>query len=367
MRIAVYAPLKSPHHPVVSGDREMARLLIAALEHAGHTVETASELRAYLPRPENALLRALRDQAEAEIRRLREHWQPDREPQLWFTYHPYYKAPDLIGPAVAAALSIPYVTAEASLSSRRNEGAWAASQAAVAAAVRQASVNLCLTRRDHDGLARNAPAASLAMLPAFIDPAPFGDGPAVSHAPSAAAPRLLTVAMMRPGDKLASYRMLAAALALLVHLPWTLTVVGDGPARPEVETLFERFDSGRVSFHGRLEGAAVAALLGQSNLYLWPGCGEAFGLAYLEAQAAGVPVVAQATAGVPEVVRHGDTGLLTPDLDVAAYADAIAMLLANPDERRRLGANARRFVRGERSLAAAAARLAELLPATAAA
>ena len=47
MRIAFYAPLKSPDHPVPSGDRQMARLLVAALRHAGHDVEIASELRSY--------------------------------------------------------------------------------------------------------------------------------------------------------------------------------------------------------------------------------------------------------------------------------------------------------------------------------
>ena len=75
-----------------------------------------------------------------------------------------------------------------------------------------------------------------------------------------------------------------------------------------------------------------------------------------------MPVVAQATAGVPEVVRHDETGLLTPDGDVEAYASAIRSLLENADDRQRLGRGARRYVLAERSLEAAAARLAHLLP-----
>ncbi|WP_035670480.1 hypothetical protein [Azospirillum brasilense] len=47
MRIAFYAPLKSPTHPVPSGDRRMARLLMAALERAGHAVTLASTLRSW--------------------------------------------------------------------------------------------------------------------------------------------------------------------------------------------------------------------------------------------------------------------------------------------------------------------------------
>ncbi|MCY1251314.1 D-inositol-3-phosphate glycosyltransferase [compost metagenome] len=90
---------------------------------------------------------------------------------------------------------------------------------------------------------------------------------------------------------------------------------------------------------------------------MWPGCGEAYGLAYLEAQAAGLPVVAQRTAGVPEVVRDGETGLLTRDGDIGAYAAAMRDLIEDPAGRKRLGAAARRFVHEERSFPAAARRL----------
>ncbi len=62
---------------------------------------------------------------------------------------------------------------------------------------------------------------------------------------------------------------------------------------------------------------------------MWPGSGEAYGIAYLEAQAAGLPVIAQWTAGVPEVVEDGVTGLLTLEGDVAAYAEAIRRMIEN--------------------------------------
>ena len=101
--------------------------------------------------------------------------------------------------------------------------------------------------------------------------------------------------------------------------------------------------------------------LGQGGIYVWPGCGEAYGLAYLEAQAAGMPVVAQATAGVPAVVRHGETGILTPEGDVAAYAAAIRDLIRDDAKRQAYGRAARGFVLGERSLALASRRLAGLL------
>lgn len=353
MRIAFYAPLKAPGHPVASGDRQMARMLMNALERGGHQVELASTLRSYIREPDTQYLERLKAEAETEIDRLSES--PGRY-DLWFCYHPYYKAPDLIGPALAARFAIPYVTAEASLSSRRNLGAWEQAQRLVADAVRLAALNICFTQRDREGLSLAVPGAALGMLPPFIDTSSF---PNLTPRPSSS--RLVTVAMMRPGDKLESYKTLARALALIAHLDWSLSVVGDGPCRPEVTALFAAFPSGRIEWHGEMPPGEVPAILRESAVYVWPGCGEAYGLAYLEAQAAGLPVVAQNTAGVPEVVRDGQTGLLTAPNDVPAFAAAIASLLAHDGQRAAMAEAASRFVLEERSLDMASDRLAGLL------
>jgi glycosyltransferase involved in cell wall biosynthesis len=357
MRIAYYAPLKSPNHPVPSGDRQMARMLKAALELAGNTVELASEFRSFSANPTPASHAAAFAEAEGEIARLSAVWEGGQKPDLWFCYHPYYKAPDLIGPSLCARYAVPYVTAEASYSSRRNTGLWAETQAALAEAVRNAAINICFTARDREGLVEIAPRGRFEMLAPFIDVAPFATPPGVSDAS-----RLIAVGMMRQGDKMESYRMLARALERIAHLPWRLSVVGNGPCRAEVEAEFSPIPQDRVEWLGTKVPAEVPEILRTAGVYVWPGCGEAYGLAYLEAQAAGLPVVAQHVAGVPEVVRHGETGLLTPAGDVAAYALAIARLLTNDAERRELGAAARRFVLDERSLEAAAGRLAAILP-----
>ncbi|PDV86833.1 glycosyl transferase [Rhizobium sp. H4] len=346
MRVAFYAPMKSPNHPVPSGDRLMARLLIRALELAGHAVEVASELRTYAATAEAAA--ALEPAIRAEDERLRLKWQSAPRPELWFCYHPYYKSPDPFGPATSAEFAIPYVTAEASYAAKRDGTGWAAQQKRVSEAVLQAAVNICFTERDRAGLSAAFPAARLAGLKPFIDPALFEALP-----PRPDPRRLVTVAMMRAGDKMESYAMLAKALRLIEDRPWSLSIVGDGPMRHEVQALFADF-SPRVEWLGALGAAEIAGLLGRGGLYVWPGCGEAYGLAYLEAQAAGLPVVAQATAGVPAVVEAGVTGLLTPDGDVAAYAAAVAALLDDGEKREVMGQAARRFVLDERSLATAA-------------
>ncbi|OAP39809.1 glycosyl transferase [Sinorhizobium glycinis] len=353
MKIAFYAPLKSPDHPVPSGDRQMARMLIEALRLAGHEVEIASQLRAFSREASDAAYLNLRRQADEESARLRRTWADNGAPDAWFCYHPYYKAPDLVGPALAAEFAMSYVTAESSYSSRRNEGARRLAQDAVAAGARQAAVNICFTKRDREGLEEAVPEGRYAMLAPFIDVRRFQATP--RRKPDEA--RLIAVAMMRPGDKMDSYHMLAAALRLVVDIPWTLTIVGDGPSRAEVQSAFAGLPAERLDWAGENAPETVAGLLFGSDLYVWPGCGEAYGLSYLEAQAAGLPVVAQATAGVPEVVRNGETGLLTETGDVELFAGAIRRLLMDQGLRAELGTRARRFVLGERSLTAAAARL----------
>ena len=354
MKIVFYAPLKSPHHAVPSGDRLMARQLIAALEMAGHSVEVVSELRSFTATPDPDLRAQMTTIAGEEIARLLAMPTSTR-PQLWFTYHPYYKTPDQIGPVVASEFGIPYVTAEASYSGRRDQQGWHENQRLVADAVRQAAVNLCFTERDRRGLMDAIPEGVYAHLPPFIDPALFASPAAEAQR------RLVTVAMMRDGDKLESYAMLASALALIREKDWTLTIIGDGPKRSHVQAMFATFGGQRIDCLGQKNADELAIELSRGGIYVWPGCGEAYGLAYLEAQAAGLPVVAQATAGVPEVVVNGKTGILTPDGDVEAFAAAIAELLDNSQRSREMGAAARQFIFAERSLEAASSRLDALL------
>ena len=347
--------MKMPDHPVPSGDRLMARMLVAALKQRGHKVDLISELRSFSAEPGAAAYAAIEDHARREIERISELWGSGARPDLWFTYHPYYKAPDLLGPVLVRKYGLPYVTAETSYSERRNIGYWAQMQARVLDGIRIAAVNICLTNRDHDGLLSIAPQAKVAILRPFIEPGPFlGDLPGSG----ADGFRMITVAMMRPGDKLNSYRLLADALARISpDLPWTLSVVGDGVMKAEVAALFSRFGGERITWHGAADTAEIAKLMAQSVLYVWPGFGEAYGLAFLEAQAAGLPVIAQSVAGVPEAVQHGRTGLLTPAEDADAFARGIERLLTNRDERSAMGAAGRQFVLDERTMDRAALRL----------
>ncbi|MDR6103483.1 glycosyltransferase involved in cell wall biosynthesis [Agrobacterium larrymoorei] len=356
MKIAFYCPMKSPNHPVPSGDRLMARLLMQAMRLAGHEVEVVSELRSFLRQPDGEEADALARDADRERQRILALWKSHGAPDLWFCYHPYYKALDRLGPHLSRSYATPYVTAEASYSPKRNASGWAEVQATLLEDLSLAAVNICFTHRDRDGLLKANPAMRTQMLPPFLETSLFD-----AQTPAPQAGRMATVAMMRAGDKLSSYEALAAALTRLPNLDWTLDIIGDGPEREGVQQLFQAIAPHRLVWHGEKTPQQIAEILSRASLYLWPGHGEAYGLAYLEAQAAGLPVIAERIAGVPEVVIDGKTGILTEPGDTQSYADAITDLLTDREKRQSMADNARAFVIEERSLFKAASTLDRIL------
>jgi glycosyltransferase involved in cell wall biosynthesis len=360
-RVAFYAPLKPPDHEVPSGDRRVARLLLDALRLAGHDPFIVSRLRSFEPVGDAARQARIAARGRGLAERLIERWrrQPASAPGLWFTYHLYYKAPDWLGPAVADALGIPYVVAEASLAMKRATGPWALGHRAVVAALRRADRVIGLNPADRDGVQPFVTSGCWAMLPPFLDTRDYREAVRRPGGPM----RLVAVAMMRPGDKLASYRILGEALAQLLGLEWTLEVIGDGPARREVEAALAPLGS-HVRFVGEAGETEVAARLAAVDLFVWPAINEAFGMAILEAQASGLAVVSGDSGGVGTIVADGETGLLVPPGDPAAFAAAVRQLLEDPARCAALGAAARRKVAREHDLAAASRRLGSLLEST---
>ena len=294
-------------------------------------------------------------------------------PQLWFTYHLYQKAPDWLGPPIAKAMAIPYVVAEAAYAPKRAAGRWDAGLAAVAAALRQADTVLMLNPNDEQCVApllrrrrgavhevhayrhlsefavwkrraRNRPASVEPVLP-FLSVTPYWraakrrpehrNAAARRFGIPAAPPWLLAVGMMRSGDKLDSYRLLARALIGLADRPWRLIVVGDGPAQDDVRGSFAPLRR-RVHFLGELPARDLVSLYAVSDLFVWPAINEAIGMAILEAQAAGLPAVVGETGATGVIVATGETGVLVPEGGLLPFRRAIGRLLAGPDERHAL-------------------------------
>jgi glycosyltransferase involved in cell wall biosynthesis len=123
-----------------------------------------------------------------------------------------------------------------------------------------------------------------------------------------------------------------------------LKLVGDGEARQQIEAAIVRHGLGHVV---ELAGWQddLLDLYRSFDVLVLTSLNEGTPVAVIEAMAAALPVVATDVGGVGDVVTHDETGLLVPSQDVKALADAMLRLLDSPDDRRRLGAAGREFVR----------------------
>ncbi len=362
-RIAFYAPLKPPDHPIPSGDRQMARMLLSALTMASYDVFLASRYISYSKRHGADQMATRKEGALAEAAILMEEWRiGGNVPDLWFCYHPYDKSPDWLGIEICTRLGIPMVTAEPCKTGQGPNGEWLPWRSEAQKGIAMAALNIVMTHSDHEYVSQFVSPERIAWLSPFLDAAALEPSKAIAAPwPADAGCRLLSVGMMRPGAKLESYRVLAEALKLLEDLDWALAIVGGGPGEDEVRNLFQWDSRDRVAFAGELAQSGVFGLMAQTDVLAWPGCREAYGMVYLEAAAHGAPAAALNNLGVPLVVEHERTGLLADPPDVQNYADVLTRLITDPDLRRRLGEGARRFVENERSGAQAAARLRALL------
>jgi glycosyltransferase involved in cell wall biosynthesis len=121
--------------------------------------------------------------------------------------------------------------------------------------------------------------------------------------------------------RLLAYKRVDLAVRAAAALDRELVVVGDGPERPRLE----RIAGPRTRFLGHLERSEVDSLMARCRAFLSPGS-EDFGIAPVEAMAAGRPVVAFAGGGSLETVVDGQTGVFFHDPDPAALASAIERL-----------------------------------------
>jgi glycosyltransferase involved in cell wall biosynthesis len=122
-----------------------------------------------------------------------------------------------------------------------------------------------------------------------------------------------------------------------------LILVGDGPARPALETQAQRLRLGEsVRFLGGRPDPE--ALLQASQIFLLPSRSEGMSNALLEAMATGLPCVASRIGGNTDLLEHGVSGLLTPPGDVVTLAEAVGALFEDPALRERLGTAARAVI-----------------------
>jgi glycosyltransferase involved in cell wall biosynthesis len=172
-------------------------------------------------------------------------------------------------------------------------------------------------------------------------------------------PRVVSVGNLVPGKGV--HLVLDALRRVPADVPWTYDVVGDGPERGRLQALVaERGWSSRVRFHGALAHEAALAVVAGARVFALPSSPEAFGIAYLEAMALGVPVLAVRGEGPEAFVHDGEDGWLVERTE-EGVAGPLSRALVDRDLAREAGDTARRSARG-RDWAAAAAELVRQLP-----
>jgi colanic acid/amylovoran biosynthesis glycosyltransferase len=144
----------------------------------------------------------------------------------------------------------------------------------------------------------------------------------------------------------------------------TVTVVGDGPARAEVETAARALGlAPHVRFLGSVGQDDLLDRYAAADVFCLPSFAEGIPVVAMEAMAMELPVVTTRIMGIPELVEDGIHGLLVPPGRVDALTDALERLIRTPEERRRMGAAGREKVRADYDVARSARRMRSVLEA----
>ncbi len=277
---------------------------------------------------------------------------------LWFTYHSYYKAPDLLGPYASKRLDIPYVIFQGIYSTKRKRRlktrpGFYLNKAALLAAdhiFTNKKVDLLNLRRllSDDRISYVAPG---------LNPDEFiFDAEARSELRRQWSivdePVILSAAMFRRDVKTQGLKWVIRACGELFRQGknFQLVIAGDGKERNTLQSLAGEQIPGKFRFVGKIPRPELYRYYSAADVFVFPGIGESLGMVFLEAQACGLPVVAFDNAGVPEAVRNRKTGLLVPAHEMVPFVDAVKRLLSDPELRRQMGQAATTYVRTNHNL-----------------
>lgn len=353
MRICLYAPFKPLGHPNPSGDLIIATGLYNFLLSRGHELLIVSRLRSrwiYLhPWRYPEIL--------WERRRCTKRMQ-DFAPELWLSYHCYYKAPDLLGPYLSKKAKIPYCIFQGMYSTKqRRKLKTIAGFYLNRYSLLHAHRIFSNRDRDYQNLKRIIPMHRLSPIRPGIIPEQFVFDKTARHKMHQKwkikkVPVILTAAMFRPDVKTRGLSWMMKALTQLAgeNIPFKLVIAGDGSERQKLEKLAAKLLPGRVLFLGKVLREEMYKIYSSGDIFAFPGIRESLGMVYLEAQSCGLPVVAFDNGGIPEVVQQDKTAYLTPLFDESAFCFAVKRLMGDKDHRHSMGRAATAYVRREHDL-----------------
>ncbi|SHK05903.1 Glycosyltransferase involved in cell wall bisynthesis [Desulfatibacillum alkenivorans DSM 16219] len=353
MKIFFYPPFKPLDHPNPSGDLVTARGLVEYLQSRGHEVTAASRLRTRWMYWKPGMLPQIR----AEKRRVLD-LAASEKPDLWLTYHSYYKAPDLLGPGVCKALNLPYAIFQGIYSTKHKRRIKTMPGFHLNRLALKAADHIFANRReDLKNLRRLIAPSRLSYIRPGIKPGlfAFDEEARVELRKQWGAedkPVVLSAAMFRADVKTQGLLWVIRACGILKNqgLPFKLAIAGDGRERRRIEQAAEESLGEDFILLGKIPRDHMNRVYSAGDVFAFPGFNETLGMVYLEAQSCGLPIVACHNGGIPEVMIHGRTGFLTPLGDLGAYVNAMKDLLVNPEKRAEMGARAASYVRSRHDL-----------------
>lgn len=353
MKICFYAPFKPLTHPNPSGDLIIAKGLYGFLAKLGYEVKTVSPLRTrWIYWKPWKWFSILVEQQRAE--KLVNDFLPD----IWLTYHTYYKAPDMLGPYVAHRQKIPYVIFQGIYSTKRRRDLRTGPGFLFnRKALRMASHVFSNRREDETNLRRLIPEDRFSYIPPGIFPKDFQFDPIARTELRRVwgvgnTPVVLSAAMFREDVKTEGLSWVIRACGKLFKegINLFLVIAGDGKKKHFLKSLAEQYLPGKVIFAGKIKRNQMYRFYSAGNLFVFPGIRESLGMVFLEAQSCGLPVVAFNNGGIPEVVRQGETGFLTPLFSESSFLSAIKNLLDNQHLAKSMGKAASEYVREKHDL-----------------
>lgn len=208
------------------------------------------------------------------------------------------------------------------------------------AAAAQAVITVSRANADYIGRTFGVPESRLRVISCGVDIDLFS--PAPGRLSSSPEPLVVCVARLVMVKNLSL--LLEACAALRARdIRFRCVVIGDGPCRPELESLRARLElETAVEMPGAASQKEIVNWWQQADVGVLTSDNEGMPVSLMEAAACGVPVVATAVGGVPELVEQGVTGLLAQRGDAAALAGALAALLTDASLRARMSLAARR-------------------------
>jgi glycosyltransferase involved in cell wall biosynthesis len=340
MRICFYAPFKPLNHPNPSGDQIIAKGLYTFLTERGHSILIASDFRSRWIFWKPWLLPKLIKEFLAASRKIR-----DFKPDLFLTYHSYYKSPDLLGPSLCRKFHIPYILFQGIYSTKQRRSLKGRPGFYLNRRCLLQAAHLFTNRRvDHKNLLRLIPQEKLSYVRPGIFPEMFPyDADARQHIrkeyQTEDCPLLISAAMFRDDVKTEGLTWMLKTLAKIdsIAFPFKLIIAGDGSERKPLEQLAEKLLPGRCFFAGKVARKEMYMLYSAGDIFVFPGIRESLGMVYLEAQSCGLPVIAFDNGGIPEVVQKDISGFLTKPFAEQEFIAAVQSLLADETRRKSMG------------------------------